>query len=144
MLKTHYSTAEIIVAILGVLSLYPLAQFIGWGSVFIAGAIILFGVLILYLLWMLKIREIIERTMKKRINAPGAYRNEELATRYEHTSFWFFVLLAVLLLVIVPSFLLTFFGFDSVFMAGIAIIVIAFICTVMLVVFPWPSWMTKT
>jgi MFS family permease len=143
-LKTQYSTAEIIVIMFGAFLLVFLAEFLGWGSIFIAGAVILFCLLIFYLSWTFKIRTVVVVEDKTKTTTDiDTQMDKQLLRRLEKTTNYFLVLLAIVVFIIIPSLLLIIFQFGSVFIAGMAIIAISLLCTGILVLFPWPSWMRK-
>ncbi len=142
-LNTRYSIVDLIILCPALLLFYLESQTMGWEPIIIAMTIIGLSILIFLLLRKFIIRALTERTIKKRINTTEASSDDQLSLRYEDPEFWFFVLLVVLLVVIVPSFLLIFFGFGSIFIAGITFILIAIIGTIISSEIPWPSRMTK-
>lgn len=142
-LNTRYSIVDLIILCPALLLVYLESRTMGWEPIIIAMTIIGLSILIFLLLRKFIIRALTERTIKKRINTTEVSSDDQLANRYKDPEFWFFVLLVVLVVVIIPSFLLIFFGFGSVFIAGITIIIISTIGTVIKTEVPWPSRMTK-
>lgn len=142
-LNTRYSIVDLIILCIWLLLCYLLSQTMGWEPIIIAMTIIALSIFIFLLLRKFLIRALIERTIKKRINTTEVSSDDQLENRYKDPEFWFFVLLVVFVAVIIPSFLLIFFGFGSVFIAGITIIVISIIGTIIKNEVPWPSRMTK-
>ena len=138
-LNTRYSIVDLSIVCLALILFYLLSRTMGWGPIIIAMTIIGLSIVIFLLLWKFIIRALTERTIKKRINTIKISSDGQLAIRYQDPEFWFMVLLVVLLVVIVPSFLLIFFGFGSVFNAGITFIVISIVGTVISIAVPWPS-----
>ncbi|MFX0086414.1 MAG: hypothetical protein ACFFAU_12160 [Candidatus Hodarchaeota archaeon] len=142
-LNTRYSTVDLIIICLISASLILLSQTIGWKPIIIATTIIGLSIVIFLLLWKFIIKVLIDRTIKKRINTPKISSDGQIAIRYEDPDFWFIILLVVLLVVLIPSFILIFFGLGSVFITGITLIVLSILGAVISIEIPWPSWMTK-
>lgn len=125
--NNRYSVSEIILIAIGVCLLYLLAEHIGWGTTIITLLGIFSCLSIIYVLvWTYYIKPLLVMDDKKK-------------AIYIHLA-----ILVIAFFSFIYSFLVMIFliGFDA-FIAGIAIITIALLCTVILMLFPWPSWMRK-
>ncbi len=142
-LNTRFSIIDLIVICLILVLFLLLSQIIGWEPIIITITIIGLSIVIFLLLWKFIIKLLILRAIKQRIKTSKVSSDTQIMIRYEDPDFWFVVLLVVLFVVLIPSFLLIFFGFGSVFITGIFFIVVSIIGTIISIEIPWPSWMTK-
>ena len=125
--NNRYSVSEIIVLSIGVCLLYLFAEHLGWGTTIITLLGILSCLSIIYVLvWIYKIKPLLVMDDKKK-------------AIYIHIA----ILVIACFSLIYSSLVIIFKVGSDALIAGIAIITIALLCTVLLILFPWPSWMRK-
>ena len=125
--NNRYSVSEIIVIAIGVCLIYLPAEHLGWGATIITLLGIFSCLSIIYVLvWIYKIKPLLLMDDKKK-------------AIYIHIA----TLVIACFSLIYSSLLIIFKVGSDALIAGIAIITIVFLCTVIFFLFPWPSWMRK-
>ena len=142
-LDTRYSIVDLMIISLVLLFMFILSKVIGWEPIIIGLFIISLSIVFFMLLWKYAIRLLIKKAIKNWINETEVSIDDQLGNRFEDPDFWFIILLVVLLLGIIPSLILIFFGLGSIFIAGISIIIISVIGAVVSIEIPWPSRLTQ-